>query len=183
LRFCVVPLASFLGFDAEINQRRQLITISYNEETLEEAIIFALKKTLELAVPELVEIHDHDSCIAFYIKYRIDMIRFAHKFSNDSLLLIKANNHNTFTEEFLENLDKHIRMQESNGIRFDDELYKKQYNGFYDSIVEKIAKSRDKVYSDPELYAQAIAEMERRKIVNLEVIRSYGVNPPEDRLQ
>jgi hypothetical protein len=173
LLFCAPPLAHLLGVDGDIDQARQLISISYNEATMEEAVTFALKKTLGIAMPKLDEITDLDACIEFYKKYPINMLRGAHKFSNDSLLLIKANNHDDFMKELNDAMEKGLKRLKQGDMGGDENDL---YNNLYHGLVETIAGSRDKVYNDPELYAQALAEMERRKVVNLEVIRSYGLD-------
>jgi hypothetical protein len=174
LNFCVVPLAHFVGVDSgDKNLWEKLYSISYNENTVEEAVIYAFKKTLEIAVPKLDEINDYNAAITFYIKYRIDMIRYAENFSTDSLLLIVANNHNDFMSEFQKALDRNVELIAKGES---GETHEKAYRNLYHGLVETIAGSRDKVYNDPELYARAIAEMERRKPVNLEVIRSYGLD-------
>jgi hypothetical protein len=161
------------GSDYSIEQRRKLFSISYNEATIEEAVKHALEKTIEIIMPKLNSVTDLDSCIDYYKRYCSDMLGWAEDFSHDSLLLIKTDNHETFMKEFQESLDSDIKRLEKGEIGGD---YNSTYKALYYGLITAIADSRDKVYNAPELYAKAIAELERREKANLETLRSYGLD-------
>jgi hypothetical protein len=168
LLFCRNSLA---GYD--FDQFEKLYSIPYNDETMDSAIDFALQKTIELIMPQLDKVTDLDSCIEYYKKYRPDMLSGFDRFSDDCLILIKANNHDTFMPKFQEELDRRIKQIE---IGLSGESPDRAHELLYDSIDVSIAQARDKVYNDPDLYAKALIEIERRKIANLEMLRSYGVD-------
>ncbi|MDR0841566.1 MAG: hypothetical protein LBN26_09350 [Christensenellaceae bacterium] len=172
LAFGASDLINYVGYDYNFEQRMEIVAINYVPSDICEKMHFACTKTQEIILPKLEIVHDLNDCIAFYKKYRIDMIGCAEKFKYDSLLLIKADNHETFMKEFQKHLDDamgRVERGESGGD------YKQHYDLIYDGVVATIAGSRDKVYNDPELYAAALAELERRKIANTQTLKEWGV--------
>ena len=71
---------------------------------------------------------------------------------------------NTFNE-IMDNIEK------AYGKSYVDTVSK----AYYDGLVESISNERDKVFSNPELYACAMKEAERRKTANLEMLKQNGL--------
>lgn len=113
-----------------------------------------------------------NSYIQFQKKFGLTAIRGANEFWSDSLVLIKANNHDDFQDLFEKELDIAKKDLEDGTIggTFDE-----QYDLLYNGIISLIPKSRDAVYNDPELYAKAIKEAEKRKEKNIEILKEYKV--------
>ena len=172
LIFSTGDLLYFGGYDIPIEQREEIISISYNEANMEEAVNFALAKSKKIIIPKLNRVTDLDSCIELYKRYRPDMIRDADRFAEDSLILIKANNQDSLIKEFQERLTFHLEQVEIGEMGGD---YDYHYESLYDGYIRTIAEPRDRVYNDPELYAKALAEIDRRAAANLEVLKSYGL--------
>ena len=147
--------------------------VCYNEEESDKAIKKTLFKVKDAVIPLLNEVVDLNSYIGFRKKISgFSEIRGGEKFRADSLVLIMADNHDDFQDVFqneIAQLKELFRLNKIGGT-FDE-----QYAILYDAIICKIVKSRDKVYQDKQLYAEAIAEAERRKAANLEYLRSMKV--------
>jgi len=172
LLYCACDLLYLAGDSYSMEQRRQLVSISYDEATMEEAVDFALLKTLEIILPKLNMVTDLSSCIEFYKKYRPDMLDCADCFHNDSLILIKTDNRDTFAKEIEEQLGVFLARLEKGEIGGDINSYRA---GLHHGFITAIAEPRDKVFSDPELYARATTELERRKDVSKKILESYGL--------
>ena len=69
---------------------------------------------------------------------------------------------------------RHVEREIQKFERFIEENYKIARNGKMDEIGELIAK-RDAIYNDPEKLAAADAEIERRRQVNLAVLKKWGM--------
>lgn len=145
----------------------------YTEENMIESINESLDKTMKIIIPVLNEVIDLNAYISFCKKTNSLLeIGSADKFWADSLALIMADNHDDFQDVFqraLEEVKEEFRLNKCGGT------YEEQYRLIYDGIINRIVKSRDRVYQDKKLYAEAIAEAERRKSANLEYLRSMKV--------
>lgn len=151
-----------------------LFSLVYNEENLQEIVAFATNKTEEIILPVFEKIIDLDSYIEYRKFYYEGPLLFAEKFREDSLVLIKADNHDDFEDVFEESFCASLLINPQ--AYADKNNYDKLYKGLRECIVENIAHSRDKVYNDPELYKKALDEIERRRQLNTEILRSYGLD-------
>ena len=165
-------LMHFGGLGLTYEQRGPLLSTPYSDATIEESVNFALEKTLEYIIPRFSEVTDLASCIEYYKGHGLSMLKRADSFSEDSLILIKANNHDTFMSELHESVARDLKGLKE-GKAGDD--YDSTYELFYRAFITFTAEPRDRVYNDPELYAKALAEIERRAAANLEVLKSYGL--------
>jgi hypothetical protein len=135
-----------------------------NDESMMEGVKYALEVTKNIMLPILDKITSLEACIEYQdvigMKiYLYDDENFGNdirnNFYNEGLLLIKTNNHNYFIKKleiFLAEKDKK-----------DTECAWSKLTLVSDNIFTK-------------LYDKALAELERRKIVNIEVLRSYGLS-------
>jgi hypothetical protein len=176
LRFHASDILYFGRNRISIEDRRKMMSFSYNDENIIEAVAFAFDKTEEYILPVLLKVQDVDSCIEYFKNTRIDQLRGAANFSNDSLIFFKAGNHDTFEDVFNQSLQERFDMIAKGQMGGTE---KEAYDRLYDGIITSIAHSRDKVYADPELYNKALEEIEKRNIDNLETLRSYGVKIEE----
>lgn len=147
----------------------------YNEESIVDVTNQSLEKTNEVIIPVLNKVTNLDN----YIEYRKNTMPGAlfgaadyDVHENDALVLIKVENHDDFTALFQKLLDERMKMVEAKTM---GGTYEYHYNMLHRSIIEGIAESRDKVYNDPELYARAMKEIERRKEANLKYLHEIGV--------
>ena len=101
-------------------------------------------------------------------KINTSQIRLATKFICDSLVTIVSYDHYDMTNTFNEIMDN---IEKAYGKSYVDTVSK----AYYDGLVESISNERDKVFSNPELYACAMKEAERRKTANLEMLKQNGL--------
>lgn len=143
------------------------------EKEMIESIKETLEYTVQYVIPVLNEVVDLKTYVLFRKKTNgLIEIGGANVFWADSLSLIMGDNHDDFCDIFDERL-AFLNEQFQSGIAGGS--YESQYNAIHTAIFETIVESRDKVYQDKQLYAEAIAEAERRKTANLEYLRSMKV--------
>lgn len=134
----------------------------YNEDTMVEAINQSLEQTIEVLIPILNKVYDLNSYIEYRKKIFIGEIRYPAEFErykNDSLVLIKTDNHDNFEDVFHEQLNNKYA-----------DTHEENYELVYDMVIRAIPQSRDKIYESPELYAKVMDEIEKRKEANLKTI-------------
>ena len=91
----------------------------------------------------------------------------------EGLLYIKTNNHDDFREIYAGILAEQIKRIKMGAIDYKTcEEVRENVEELRINIIEK----RDKIYHDPVAYARALQELERRKAVNTEVLRGYGID-------
>ena len=145
----------------------------YTSENMVEVVEVAYNKTMNIVMPILNEVVDLNTYINFRKKTEgLIEIGSADKFWADSLALIVADNHDDFEEYFqgeLKFIEELFRIGKTGGT------YESRYNSLHEAVFGTVVGARDKVYQDKQLYAEAIAEAERRKMANLEYLRSMKV--------
>jgi hypothetical protein len=104
-------------------------------------------------------------------KYSIDLLWNCDSFKGESLILIKADNHDDFQEFFQQQLDELCARIDAGDVG-DGYTKEMAYNDLFHGIIESIVYPRDKVYSD-NLYNEALKEAERRKNENMRKLYSY----------
>ena len=112
-----------------------------------------------------------DDYILYCKEMKIALLKNADKMWNDSILLLKVNNHDDFMDVFNEICNKLIKQFNNNP---NDPNYMKTKSVYYDAIIVNIAMARDKVYNNPELYEKAMKELQCRKKINIQILQSYG---------
>lgn len=143
----------------------------YNEENMVQIVNACVEKAEKIVGPIFESVDDLQTYIEYRKKIRIDILSGAERLMNDSILLIKTNNHEDFMDRFNELLQKE-KEQIDKGLR--GGTYEELYELYYDGIVNHIVGSRDKVYKDSNLYEKVNKELERRKQENLRILADYG---------
>ncbi len=166
-------LLSFGRGKYPVEERDQLFGYTYNDSnTLIQTLKISLEKTKELVLPVLEGIKDLKSFIEFRKYQRPDFLCGADRLEEDSILLIKTDNHEDLMEFFEKKLAETMEAVKRGDGGGD---YEYHYKMLYHSIIQCIAEPRDKVYSDEKLYARVMEELERRKEQNLKILQSHGV--------
>lgn len=151
---------------------------AYNDENIIEVIESSLEHTMRYIVPVLERVTDLNTYIEFCKIMEIGALKCADKgaaCSSDALVLIQTENHDDFEDFFNESLECTMKEREDlTGIEREN-FYRQQYDLLYRGIIELIPKARDKVYENPELYAEVQEELKRRKEANLNILKRNAV--------
>ena len=75
----------------------------------------------------------------------------------------------------MKDLEERVARDKARPELFGGRSDKQIYDGHYFGLIKTVAEPRDRIYNDPALYAKALAELERRKIANLETLKGYGL--------
>ena len=145
-------------------------TFYYDDETLREVMEMVLEDVCRLIVPRFDRVRTLEDYVEYCKWKQPAIIARADEFYKDSLLLIKTNNHETF-EDMLEYWREYAleRYGDTNNPHYQSYMEDK-YNYYLESYI----KPRDKIYADPDLYARAMEELDKRKAENTEKLRKYG---------
>jgi hypothetical protein len=136
---------------------KSLNTFPYNEDTMVDAVKYSLKMTVEIILPIFNNVIDLNSCIDYCHKFRQPMgFHFRDGTFNNYML-------DTCVEGLfwhkINNLDAHL--------------------GKITEIAQKKGalktNSLEDVLNDHEWRTEVLAELERRKGVNTEILRSFGI--------
>ena len=160
------------SFTREIKDKSGFYYVERENEMIA-SIEVSLERTMKYVIPLLNDVIDLETYISFRKKTDgLIEIGPADTFWADSLALIMADNHDDFQDVFQNEIAKSKELISMNkiGVTLEEE-----YENLYDAIICRVAKSRDKVYQDKQLYTEAIAEAKRRKTANLEYLRSMKV--------
>lgn len=139
----------------------------YDKANMLYVINCSLEDTCKTVIPIFNKVVNLDTYIEYRKKIGPSAIAGAKDFLDDSLALIKSNNHDDFQDvlqreiEILNKWEKDGKL----GGTFED-----AYNLIYDGIITSIVKSRDEVYNNPQLYAKALEEANRRKNANFFIL-------------
>ena len=146
----------------------------YTEETMKDTLTNSIQCIKEIVIPIFERINSLDSYIEYKINFGINELRYCEKFFHDSLVLIKADNHDDFMDYFQSEL-KISEEKRAKGIGGIGKTKEEAYSLLYNGIIESIPNSRDKVYSNTDLLQQALEEAKRRKENNLKLLESYRI--------
>lgn len=151
------------------------VSFEYNAVTMDEVIISTAYYVKERLMPVFNAVVDLDSYIEYLKKYAIDNLRGCDVFAGESLVLIKADNHDDFQQYFKEKVDEINAQIDAGNV---GEGYTKEmcYKDMYEGIIVGIVHPRDKVYNDANLYQEALKEAEKRKNANMQELKSKGVH-------
>jgi hypothetical protein len=144
----------------------------YTDETVTNSVKLSLEETKKIIIPVLDSVTTLDDYINYRKKFNdINPFCNAENFKNDSLALIKANNHDDFTDLFNE-LDEYLKDMYQKGKMGGS--YEEQRALYYNGIMA-IPNSRDVVYSNSEMYNNALEEADRRKKINIAMLQKIGI--------
>lgn len=143
----------------------------YRPEDLDEAerqMNAALEEASTRIFPTIDSVRGLHDYVRYCKIHKIDAIRYATGFVDDSLALIVTNDHDDFEELFQELVEREKELYMQDGkINVHGEAYK----WLRHCIIDMGPGERDKVYADKELYAAALEEAKRRKEAHLEFLR------------
>lgn len=144
----------------------------YNGSTMLNTIAKSLTDTKKIVIPVFDRVINLNSYIEYRKKIKPSAIAGAKDFADDSLSLIKADNHDDFQDILQQEIAilKKWQAEGKLGGNFED-----AYNSIYDGIITSIVKSRDEVYNDSQLYARALETANFRKEENLAILYENGV--------
>lgn len=143
-----------------------------NDDNLSDVLTDAAELFLMYALPVLDNITDQRSYVNFLSMYRFDLLKGADQMFQDSILLWLTNNHDCFRDVFQHkqsDLLKHFDKDDTNPSYLDS-LHRLK-NAIFIDIVEK----RDLVYNNLQLQQDTLEEAEKRRIRNLQQLRSFKV--------
>ncbi len=167
---------------------KSLCTFEYridDEDSLRRELERALEETRKHVIPVFHGIDNLEDCIDFMRVFGApdldipvyDSEKYAfvptNRPYNEGLLYIRTNNHDDLREKFAKILAKEIKEIEVGII--DYSTCEEMREGIENWRLETI-EQRDKIYHDPVAYARALQELERRKSVNTEALRGYGID-------
>ena len=152
----------------------RFVLIEYDDNTMDEIISTTALYVRERLIPVINQVFDLNSYIEYLKKYSIDLLWDCDSFKGESLILIKADNHDDFQKFFQEKVDE-TNAQIDAGMLGVGYTKEDCYNDHFHGIIERVVYPRDKVYSDKNLYNEALEEAERRKKENIKKLYSYKV--------
>ena len=150
------------------------VSFEYDDDTMEDVISTTALYVKERLLPVFNRVFDLNSYIEYLKDYSLSSLRGCDSFRGESLVLIKADNHDDFQKYFQEKVDE-TNAQIDAGMLGKGYTKEDCYNDLFHGIIEGVVYPRDKVYSDKNLYNEALEEAERRKNENMEKLYSYKV--------
>lgn len=166
----------YMGHDLNLflpkNEGR--VSFEYDDDTMEDVISTTAFYVKERLMPVFNRVFDLNSYIEFLKEYSVNLLKGCDSFQGESLVLIKADNHDDFQKHFQKNVEETNAEIDAGRV---GKGYTKEdcYNDYFRCCFERIVYPRDKVYSDKNLYREALEEAERRKNENMEKLYSYKV--------
>ena len=145
-----------------------------NENDMTAAIGDCFKCVEDHVIPFLDKITDLRSYVEYCKEHQPHLLRNADTLpTNDSLLLIKTDDHDDLMWLFKRNCDILLESSDDGYRKSDD--FKRTEELLYDSIIEQTAKARDKVYNDPELYRKAMDILSDRVQTGKTILSGFGI--------
>ena len=177
-------------FDSEFNNGN-LCESSYIEgssESLLEAMKQALKRTISIVIPVLEKIVDMDSCarfctvynMGFSLKEHFDAIKNGiidpNDINNEGLLIMRIKDYVGYIDWKLER----DRIQKKALVELPYYTYTQDEYDNFCSNIDRIKKEHlqmmGDVTNDVQFYSRIMLEMEKRKLSNTEILRTYGID-------
>lgn len=150
------------------------VSFEYDADTMEDVISTTALYVKERLIPVFNQVFDLNSYIEYLKENSIDLLWDCDSFQGESLILIKADNHDDFKKYFQEKVDE-TNAQIDAGMVGAGYTKEDCYNDYFHCCFERVVYPRDKVYSDKNLYSEALEEIERRKNENMKKLYSYKV--------
>lgn len=158
---------------------------SDDEKSLLDALRYSLKVTMDVMLPILDKADNLCSCVDYFEKYG----PFMHLYSaeenfgnnkatnkyNEGLLYIKTNNRDDLIKRQEQEKEYELYRIKTHRSGLTEEQLENDYKE-YDEDRKKRFALKNKLLDTPELYEKVMAELERRKEKNINVLRSYGLN-------
>lgn len=176
------------GYDKEY--KNSLSCFSYiknDEESMQKAAKHSLEATLNVMLPVFDKVTDLPECVKYLEKCKASFMclseerkygwtdeRFGRDDYNEGLLYIKTRNNDDYFEQRKYFYAISYRQCHNAKLGFRAELYDKYCKEIEMDRLKKI-RIRDRILNTPEIYQNALNELERRKKENVEVLRSYGL--------
>ena len=167
---------------------KSLCTFEYrinDEDSLRHELERALEETKKYVIPVFHGIENLDDCIDFMRTLGSSDLRIPEYDpekdafvptncpESEGLLYIRTNNHDDLKEKLAGILAEEIKRIEMGVINYKTcEEVRVNMEKLRLNIIER----RDRIYNDPIAYTRAMQELERRKAVNTEVLRGYGID-------
>ena len=148
-----------------------LCDLTYDTKSIQIVVEQSLENFKAVMLPYLNQITTLNDYINYCRQMKISLLKNAEKMWGDSLLLLKTNNHDDFVDDYDRLCNLLLSDRYNNNPNDPDYIQSKKI--YYKAIIIDIAQSRDKVYSDNHLYAQAMELLNKRRENNYEVLRSY----------
>jgi len=166
-------------FDENTNYSfNDLYEFGYSEESILSEMEHVLNITKGIMLPILDEVVDLEACVEYFNKFGLDMHlyddkqdfgnKYVNNYYNEGLLYIKTNNQGGIIKKTKERLVTIAYNIEKGRFGYTQKDYDEKYKE-----VEEL--KRLKPFNVSELYAKEFAELERRKVANTEILRSYGL--------
>ena len=172
LSYCSISLVNYKEIDRTLYSRPVGWDIfEYNTSVMKSVLEKALNETVSIALKYILSVNDLDSYIEHLKFTRPDLLKFADEMFMDSIVMIKAENHDTFDDLYHRTIENYLPLFDFNSH---DPIFIENAAKFKLAIYTDIVDARDKVYKDATLYEQAMKELERRKTTNIQQLQSYG---------
>ncbi|MBO5389094.1 MAG: hypothetical protein J6A59_13375 [Lachnospiraceae bacterium] len=176
------------GYDKEYKNSLNCFSyIKNDEESMQEAAKRSLEATLNVMIPVFDKVTDLPECVKYLEKCKASCIylcdekkygwtddRFGGDEYNEGLLYIKTRNNDDFFKQCEYACKAEYERRVNRKAGFNKEEYDRYCVSVEENRLEKI-RIRDRILNTPEIYLNAMNELERRKIGNVEVLRSYGL--------
>ena len=159
-----------------------------DEQSMYEAGIKSLEMTKKIMLPIFDGVEDIKTCISYLEKYQRTYMnlydeekygwtddKFGFDYHNEALLYIKTKCTDDYIELYEEDKRREYDLIMSGKTGLTMEHYKKYCVESEERRLKKI-EIRDRILNTPEIYNNAMLELNRRKKVNQETLRSYGLN-------
>lgn len=151
-----------------------VVSYEYTEATMEEILTEKAAHLRKILMPVFNKVFDLNSYIEYLKEYSIGRLANCDKFQGESLILIKSDNHDDFQKYFQLHLNK-LYTQIDAGNAGEGYTKAMAYDDLFHGIIENIVYPRDKVYSNKDLYKEAMEEAEKRKKENMKKLYNYKV--------
>lgn len=149
--------------------------------SMRKAMEHALEETKKAMMPFFDGVADLESCIDYFESFKTGLVippeynendgSFGNEYT-EGLLFIKTNRHDDLIEKVRESIDREIRRYKRLNVPFAPDNMRKHSEEWRIEVVTR----RDKIYGNPQIYAAALEELERRRHENIETLRSYGLD-------
>lgn len=150
------------------------VSFEYNFDTMEEVINNTAFYVKERLLPVFNTVTDLDSYIEYMKMYSISDLRGCDLYKGESLVLVKADNHDDFQQYFQDSVAE-INARIDAGLVGEGYTKEDCYKDFYEGIIEGVVQPRDKVFADSNLLNAALEEADRRKNDNIKKLTTYKV--------
>lgn len=170
-----------------LNQIKGYIYKADEEGSMYEAGRLSLEMTKKIFIPIFDKVTNLNECIEYledyttcmYLgddrKYGWNDVDFGYNENNEGLLYIKTRHQEDFVEKTLKRCENQYKGFRKSGFNYTEEEYEEKYKRAKANCIKK-AEIRDRILNTPEIYENAMKELERRKKANIETLRSYGLD-------